>query len=463
MLREIDDVEAFSYCTEDEGDFFDRKAFEVKPASIQKIVVAFANSDGGDVLIGIADEKVDPDPLKRWVGADSREAYNQHIESIVSLNPSVDFRFTFLKRKSMSRAYVLKISVNKGLKVHETADKTVYVRKGAQSLPVKGSIKLMELAHAKGTVSAEDMDVITARVDDIEKSAALGDYLYQLPITNKDPLDFLLQEHLVHDESWVPKASSVLLFGDNPSSMMPHQCAIRIVRYDTKEDEIDRDALTSDNVSIEASLHQQILQSFEIIKSFLQKCFAWTIDGYQPISFPDETIWEILVNSVIHRDYSISDNVLVSVFNNRVEFKSPGRLPGLVTVENILDNRSSRNPKIVRLLSKYGSMPNKDLGEGMNTAFQKMNGWGLVNPVVQESGNYVVVTLYYKANKPVEELVLGFIDNHGSINNAQLRDLGGILSSEQATSVFSGMREKNLIQRLDGSTGTKVRWVRHAG
>jgi ATP-dependent DNA helicase RecG len=319
----------------------------------------------------------------------------------------------------------------------------------------------MELAHAKGTVSAEDMDIITARVDDIEKSTALADYLHQLPITNKDPLDFLLQEHLVHDDSWIPKASSVLLFAENPSSMMPHQCAIRIVRYDTKEDEIDRDALTTDNISVEASLYQQILQSFEFIKQFLQKCFAWTLEGYQPISFPDETIWEILVNSVIHRDYSISDNVLVSVFNNRVEFKSPGRLPGLVTVENILDNRSSRNPKIVRLLSKYGTMPNKDLGEGMNTAFQKMNGWGLVNPVVQESGNYVVVTLYYKANKPVEELVLNFIDNHGSINNAQLRDLGGILSSEQATSVFSGMREKNLIQRIDGSTGTKVRWVRH--
>ncbi|WP_329616009.1 helix-turn-helix domain-containing protein, partial [Pseudomonas marginalis] len=71
------------YCTEDEGDFFDRKAFAIQPAKIQKIVVAFANSDGGDVLIGIADEKTDANPLKRWVGADSREAFNQHIESIV--------------------------------------------------------------------------------------------------------------------------------------------------------------------------------------------------------------------------------------------------------------------------------------------------------------------------------------------------------------------------------------------
>jgi len=116
MLREINDIEALYYCTEDEGDFFDRKAFEIKPAALQKIVVAFANSDGGDVLVGITDEKHEEEPLKRWVGRDSREAYNQHLEALVSLNPTVDFKYVFLKRQSMSLSYVLKITVSKGLK-----------------------------------------------------------------------------------------------------------------------------------------------------------------------------------------------------------------------------------------------------------------------------------------------------------------------------------------------------------
>ncbi|MDF2075227.1 ATP-binding protein [Pseudomonas mendocina] len=460
MLREINDVEALYYCTEDEGDFFDRKAFEIKPAALQKIVVAFANSDGGEVLVGITDEKHEKEPLKRWVGRSSREAYNQHLEALVSLNPTVDFKYVFLKRQSMSLSYVLKITVSKGLQVHETSDKTVYIRKGAQSLSVKGPAKLMELAYAKGTISAEDKDVDIAKIDNIEGSTALAEYLNQLPITNKDPLDFLLQEHLVHPDTWVPKVSSVLLFAENPSSIMSSQCAIRIVRYDTKKDELDRDALTNDNISIEAPLYAQIKQAIEKINEMLGKCFAWTPSGYQSISFPDETLWEILVNSVIHRDYSISDNVLVSVYNNRVEIKSPGRLPGLVTVENILDNRASRNPKLVRLLSKYSSMPNKDLGEGMNTAFQRMRDFGLVDPIIKQADNYVIVTLKYQSNKNTEDLVLEFIDTHGSINNAQLRDLTGVLSSEQATSAFATMRDKGLIRKLDDSTGTKVRWGR---
>jgi ATP-dependent DNA helicase RecG len=349
MLREINDEEALYYCTADEGDFFDRKAFEIKPASLQKIVVAFANSDGGDVLVGITDERHESDPSKRWAGQPSREAYNPHLAALVSLSPTVYFKYVFLKKPSMSLSYVLKITVSKGLQVHETSDKIVYVRKGAQSISVKGTAKLMELAHAKGTISAEDRDVANATVDHLEKSSALAHFLNQLPITNKEPLDFLLQEHLVHPETWTPKASSVLLFADNPSSIMSTQCAIRIVRYDTKKNELDRDALTTDNFSIEAPLYLQIKNAAEKIKEMLGKCFAWTLEGYQSISFPEEALWEILVNSVIHRDYSISDNVLVSIYNNRVEIKSPGRLPGLVTVENILDNRASRNPKLVRL------------------------------------------------------------------------------------------------------------------
>ncbi|AUF95793.1 DNA-binding protein [Pseudomonas sp. 02C 26] len=460
MLREINDVEALYYCSEDEGDFFDRKAFEIKPAGLQKIVVAFANSDGGVVLVGISDEKEESEPLKRWVGRDSREAYNQHLEALVSLNPTVDFKYVFLKRQTMSLTYVLKITVSKGLQVHETADKSVYIRRGAQSLSVKGPAKLMELAYAKGVMSAEDREVDIAKIDSIEKSSALAHYLDQLPITNKDPVDFLLQEHLVNSDSWVPKVSSILLFADNPSSVMPSQCAIRIVRYDTKKDELDRDALTSDNFSIEAPLYLQVTQAAEKIKEMLAKCFAWTPAGYQSISFPEETLWEILVNSVIHRDYSISDNVLVSVYNNRIEVKSPGRLPGLVTVENILDNRASRNPKLVRLLSKYSSMPNRDLGEGMNTAFQRMRDYGLIDPVIKQADNYVTVTLHYQSNKDPESLVLEFIDAHGYISNAQLRDLTGVLSPEQATSVFAVMRDKGLIRKLDDSTGTKVRWVR---
>ncbi|MCQ4871804.1 ATP-dependent DNA helicase RecG, partial [Blautia producta] len=70
--------------------------------------------------------------------------------------------------------------------------------------------------------------------------------------------------------------------------------------------------------------------------------------------------------------YSIATDIQIRIFDNRVEVESPGRLPGYVTVDNILTAQSSRNPKIVRLINKFPEAPNKDVGEGLNTAFEAM-------------------------------------------------------------------------------------------
>ena len=111
------------------------------------------------------------------------------------------------------------------------------------------------------------------------------------------------------------------------------------------------------------------------------------------LDYPPEAVWEIITNAIIHRDYSISDDVQIKVFDDRIEILSPGKLPGYVTLDNILDARYSRNPKIVKTLSRYADPPNKDMGEGLNTAFQKMKEFGLKSPEIAEEGNYVVVTL----------------------------------------------------------------------
>jgi ATP-dependent DNA helicase RecG len=98
----------------------------------------------------------------------------------------------------------------------------------------------------------------------------------------------------------------------------------------------------------------------------------WTTDGLKAVAYPPETVWEVVVNAIIHRDYSVSDDVQVHIFDDRVVVSSPGRLPGYVTVDNILDARFARNPRVVGMLTRYGNPPNKDIGEGLNTAFQKM-------------------------------------------------------------------------------------------
>ena len=112
QVREISEADAISLSSQAEGHFYDRKAAQIKGAKLQKIVCAFANSDGGDVYVGIADDKDEPDPAKRWHGAATMEEYNQLIQSTLEIKPSPPVVMQFL-RSPLSPNYVLHIQVDK--------------------------------------------------------------------------------------------------------------------------------------------------------------------------------------------------------------------------------------------------------------------------------------------------------------------------------------------------------------
>lgn len=118
----------------------------------------------------------------------------------------------------------------------------------------------------------------------------------------------------------------------------------------------------------------------------------------EKIQYPQEAPHEILTNAVLHRNYNVASDVQVRIFDNRVEIESPGKLPGHVTTNNIISTQFARNPRLVRLVNKFDNPPNKDVGEGLNTAFEAMNKLRLKKPVIEETDNSVVVTLQASEN-----------------------------------------------------------------
>jgi ATP-dependent DNA helicase RecG len=85
--KEITDKDKLELVSRQEGHFFDKKAKEIDGKKIQKIAVAFANADGGDFIIGIKDDGDEPDPNKRWSGADNKEYYNKVFQNILEITP----------------------------------------------------------------------------------------------------------------------------------------------------------------------------------------------------------------------------------------------------------------------------------------------------------------------------------------------------------------------------------------
>jgi ATP-dependent DNA helicase RecG len=179
--------------------------------------------------------------------------------------------------------------------------------------------------------------------------------------------------------------------------------------------------------------------------------------GMEDVSYPEVTLHEIITNAVLHRDYSISDDIHVRIFDNRIEVASPGRLPAHITQENILRERFARNGSLVRWINKFPDPPNKDVGEGLRTAFDAMRSLKLKPPEISETDNAVVVAIRHERLASPEEMILEYLQSHDEISNAVVRELAGIGSENRVKHIFIRMIKAGELEAIPG------RSRRHAG
>jgi ATP-dependent DNA helicase RecG len=171
------------------------------------------------------------------------------------------------------------------------------------------------------------------------------------------------------------------------------------------------------------------------------------------VRYPHEALHEIITNAVLHRDYSITDDVHVRIFENRIEIQSPGRLPGNITVSNILDERLSRNPYLVRHLNRFPNPPNKDVGEGLNTAFESMKNLNLHPPVISETESGVLVVVRHESLASPAQQVVAYLWENDSIRNEQARKMTGVNSESKMKKIFEKLIEAGVIEHDPGTAG----------
>lgn len=133
-----------------------------------------------------------------------------------------------------------------------------------------------------------------------------------------------------------------------------------------------------------------------------------------------------------------------------LKLKSPGKLPGHVTVDNILTSQAARNPKIVRLINKFPDAPNKDVGEGLNTAFEAMTRLRLKVPQIKENENSVLVTIKHEKLASPEEIVVSYLLKNETIKNSVGRSITGIKSENSMKTVFYRLRDRKFIRLVKG-------------
>jgi ATP-dependent DNA helicase RecG len=257
-------------------------------------------------------------------------------------------------------------------------------------------------------------------------------------------------------------STGILLFAEEPQAALPKRCGVKIYRYKTRESEGFRDVLAFDPKTIEGPLNEQIKNAVQETTVITESIPRMGEDSLEKIKYPAETLHEIITNAVIHRDYSVADDVHIRIFENRIEVQSPGRLPAHVTVKNVLNERFARNGAIVRLLNKFPNPPNKDIGEGLNTAFEKMHQLGLKEPSLSERDTDVLVTIRHEALASPEEAILKYLDEHPTIKNKQARAVTHVVRDHQVKKIFGTMVQKGLIEQVPGTRTGATAYRRRA-
>jgi hypothetical protein len=134
-----------------------------------------------------------------------------------------------------------------------------------------------------------------------------------------------------------------------------------------------------------------------------------------------------------------------------------------VTTENVLREQSARNPKIVRLINKFPNPPNKDVGEGLNTAFEAMKRLRLKQPEIEEKEHSVAVYITHSPLASPEETVLEYLKTHEEITNRIGRDLTGIRSENSMKDVFLRLKKRQLIEQAPERRGNLASWRNYTG
>lgn len=390
--------------------------------------------------------------IKHWEGFKTIEDANGFVQMLSNLLVVTNnYEVVFLKHPVLA-TYVLQITIFKTQSIVYCTDGRIpYVRKGAQNLPCDTPEKIRWLELDKGISSFENEVVAESDLSDVKDSIVWK----------------LFKDNIVPDidaEAWLKKQrllvgnkltiAALLLFSDEPQVCLAKRSSIKIFRYQTSG-EAERDTLVGVPVTVEGCAYNQIYEAVKKTKEIIESIRKFQ-KGFEAIEYPEETLHEIITNAVLHRDYSIVIDIQIRIFDNRVEVESPGKLPGYVTVNNILTAQSARNPKIVRLINKFPEAPNKDVGEGLNTAFEAMAKLRLKEPVIEETDNSVLVIIRHEKLASPEELVVDYLLQNDRITNRIGRNITGIKSENSMKRIFWKLRDAGMIYMV--GAGSAAAW-----
>lgn len=379
---------------EHENKYFDRKSAKVRPAELAPLVSAFANADGGTIVLGISDARRELEGIA-LVG---EERINDFINAPRDCcKPMPNYQEEYLditnEEGKPDRLLLLHISGSKDGVIRTNNDET-WLRIGDRTKQMLGE-NLRNLEYAKNARRYEDELHPDAQIDDLAP-ALLAKFKSHIGAEHLSDEQVLRARHFLKDVDGRPRLTNaaVLLFAKDIQALYPN-CRVRFIRYDGTTAGVGTSINITKDVSIEYSLLRLIDKAKEFIATQLREFTKLNpkTGKFEVIPEYPEFPWlEGLINAICHREYAMTGAFIkVCMFDDRLEISSPGQLAGVVTLENIRETRFSRNPVISRVLTECEWV--RELNEGVPRIYDEMKGFSLDEPTFIETPGYFKLVL----------------------------------------------------------------------
>lgn len=362
--------------TRKEDQTFDCKSIQIDPKALAVPIVAFANADGGVIAIGVSDK------TRKIEGVD------QHTEKLNELlrvpfdfcNPSIPVMCSYMPctDKEGKENHILLMEIPASMYLHTNQADEAFMRVGDKSRKLSFDERL-QLMYDKGERFYEDTAVYGATIDDIDIDA-VAEYI-KLIGYSKGSLQYLRENNgfvMINKQGEENVSTAcILLFGKNPQRFFP-RARTRFIRYEGVDEKVGAEMNVIKDVTFEGTVLNQVKKTIEFIETQVRE-HTFLGQHAQFVTrrdYPKFVIQEMTVNSVCHRAYSIKGTeIQIKMFDDRLVFESPGKLPGMVRPSNIRNTHFSRNPKIAAFLKTYHYV--KEYGEGVDRIYRELEANGI--------------------------------------------------------------------------------------
>lgn len=429
---------------------------------LAELIVSFANAAGGTIFVGL-DEAGTLYP-------DVAEYLEPILEQALTLcrPPFRGVDLPEWRFQDTSRGRFVTITVRPVPYQLSIKGETVYVRSGTMNVPLQAEGDSSVARRAEQPQGFEDRPLAGATLDDLDDAIVQE---YQRNRIKRGPRgESLTRRELLHDAGAIDAAgqltaAGMLLFGRHPERYFP-QVGVVVVRF--KGTSL-RDAAVSGErytrrVEIVGPAARVAEKAWEVLFDEIHReSFTEGLQRHEQYDYPPEAVREAVINAICHRDYAIrGQRIEVRLFDDRLEIISPGRLPGHITIDNLLDEHYSRNPRLVRGLYYWGYI--EELGQGIDIMHEAMRRAHHPAPEFREGERSFAVILYNTidevALKYSDELnqrqlqALRYLEDHDRITNGEYSELCPDVSSETLRLDLRHMVELGLLLKVGAKRGT---------